>query len=115
LVRKVNPIMKRVLCALAVLASLGVTACPPAKPDADPAVTRGRQVYMGTGIACHNVDPKVDGAVGPAVKGASREVIESKLLRGDYPAGYKPKRTTKVMPPQPGLASSIDDLAAFLK
>lgn len=70
---------------------------------------------MGTCIACHNIDPTKDGAVGPAVKGSSRALIESKLLRGEYPAGYKPKRETKLMPPQPGLAPSIDDLAAYLK
>ena len=100
-----------------VLVGLGVcAACPPPQdPNADPAIARGRRVYMGTCIACHNIDPTVDGAVGPAVKGASRAVIESKIMRGDYPAGYTPKRTTKVMPPQPQLQSSIDDLAAFLK
>jgi mono/diheme cytochrome c family protein len=109
--------MSRSLCAFAALAALTAlaAACPPANPETDPAVTRGRQAYMGTCIACHNIDPKLDGAVGPAIKGSSRELIESKLLRGDYPAGYKPKRTTKVMPPQPALAQSIDDLAAFLK
>lgn len=107
--------MTRFLCAFAALSLVALTACPPATPDADPAVTRGRQAWMGTCIACHNIDPKLDGAVGPAVKGASRELIESKVLRGEYPAGYKPKRTTKVMPPQPAVAPSIDDLAAFLK
>ena len=98
---------------------LGLALCaacpPPADPNADPAIARGRRVYMGTCIACHNIDPSVDGAVGPAVKGASRAVIESKIMRATYPDGYTPKRTTKVMPAQPQLESSIDDLAAFLK
>lgn len=97
-----------------VLAALA--ACPPdGDKPADPAVTRGKQAYLGTCIACHNMNPALDGAIGPAVKGSSRELIEAKVLRGDYPAGYKPKRTTKAMPPQPALAASIDDLAAFLK
>lgn len=96
------------------LLSMGA-GCPPSQPDADPAVARGKQAYLGTCIACHNMNPALDGAIGPAVKGASRELIEAKILRGEYPPGYKPKRTTKAMPPQPALAASIDDLAAFLK
>jgi len=81
----------------------------------DPLVARGRQVYLSQCTQCHNVDPAVDGPVGPAVKGASRDVLEAKILRGEYPPGYKPKRTTKVMPPQPTLAPDIPALAAYLK
>jgi mono/diheme cytochrome c family protein len=89
-------------------------ACPPSSPE-DPAVARGKAAYMGTCIACHNMNPALDGAVGPAIKGASRELLEAKVLNGEYPSGYTPKRTTKVMPPQPAMKSSIDDLYAFLK
>jgi hypothetical protein len=53
--------------------------------------------------------------VGPAVKGASRELLEAKVTRGEYPQGYSPKRPTKVMPPQPALAPDIPSLAAYLK
>jgi mono/diheme cytochrome c family protein len=81
----------------------------------DPAVTRGRQVYLGTCIACHNMNPAMPGGVGPEVKGSSRVLLEAKLLRGEYPAGYKAKRETRLMPPQPQLEASVDDLAAFLK
>ena len=69
---------------------------------------------MGTCIACHNVNPAVDGAVGPAVKGSSRELLEARVVRGQYPTGYKPKRDTHVMPPQPAIAPSIDDLYRYL-
>jgi mono/diheme cytochrome c family protein len=100
--------------SIVALLSMGA-GCPPSQPDANPAVTRGKQAYLGTCIACHNMNPALDGAIGPAVKGASRELIEAKVLRGEYPSGYTPKRTTKAMPPQPALAASIDDLAAFLK
>ena len=93
---------------------LGAAACPPSQP-ADPAVTRGKTAYMGTCIACHNMNPALDGAIGPAVKGASKDLLEAKIMRGEYPAGYAAKRTTKLMPPQPQLQGSIDDLAAFLK
>src|SRR5688500_2470084 len=100
----------------AVLASLCVAAgCPPSTGPEDPAVTRGRKAYIGTCIACHNIDPTVDGALGPAIKGSSRALIESKVMRNEYPAGYTPKRATKTMVPLPQMAPAIDDLAAFLK
>ena len=91
---------------------LALAGCPP--KDEDPAIARGRQAYMGTCIACHNMNPAIDGAIGPALKGSSKALLESKVVKGEYPAGYKAKRDTKVMPPQPAMAASIDDLAAFL-
>ena len=76
---------------------------------------KGKQVWLGQCIACHNPDPTRDGPVGPAVKGSSRDLVEARVVRGEYPAGYTPKRPTKVMPPRPDLASSVADLAAFLQ
>lgn len=81
----------------------------------DPAAERGRQVYLAQCIACHNSNPALPGAVGPEVKGASRALLEDKIVRGTYPPGYTPKRPTRIMPPQPGLAPDVDGLAAFLK
>ena len=81
----------------------------------DPLVVRGRQVYLAQCIQCHNADPALDGPVGPAVKRASRELLETKILRGEYPPGYTRKRPTKVMPPQPALAPDLPALAAYLK
>ncbi len=101
--------MHRTLIALALVLT---AACQP--KDADPRVTRGRQAYMGTCIACHNMNPKLDGAIGPAVAGATRELLEAKILRAEYPPGYKAKRTTQAMPKQPAMAASIEDLAVFL-
>ena len=75
---------------------------------------RGRAVYLSVCIACHNADPRKDGSVGPANAGASRELLEAKILHGSYPPGYTPKRDSRVMPPMPNLAGSLDDLAAFL-
>lgn len=83
--------------------------------EGDPLVARGRQVYLAQCTQCHNVDPGLDGPVGPAVKGASRALLEAKILRGEYPPGYTPKRPTKVMPPQPTLAPDLPALAAYLK
>ena len=70
---------------------------------------------MANCVACHNPDPARDGTLGPAVKGASRELIEARVVRAAYPPGYAAKRTTKVMPPRPDLAAAIGDLAAYLR
>ncbi len=98
----------------------------PAKP-AEPAPTetaeapspadlakRGRQVYMANCIACHSQDPAIDGALGPAVAGSSRELVEARVLRAEYPEGYTPKRPSKVMIALPHLGGDIDALTAFL-
>lgn len=76
---------------------------------------KGKQVWLGQCIACHNPDPTKDGPIGPAVKGASRALVEARVVRGEYPAGYTPKRPTKVMPPRPDLAPNVADLAAYLQ
>lgn len=79
-----------------------------------PEAERGRQVYLAQCIACHAADPAQAGPVGPPVKGASRALLEAKVVRGTYPPGYRPKRPTSVMPAQPQLAGEVDALAAFL-
>lgn len=90
-------------------------ACSEAEaPGGDPALERGRAVYLSICTACHNADPNLDGSMGPANAGASRELLEAKLLRGEYPPGYAPKRDSQVMPRFEHLAGSLDDLAAFL-
>lgn len=103
--------------ALAVLLALGGCAeesKPPAKTAAgDP--ERGRQVYLAQCTACHAADPAIAGPVGPPIRGSSRALLEAKLLRGEYPPGYTPKRSTALMPKQPQLEPDIPDLAAFLK
>jgi len=76
---------------------------------------QGKAVYNTLCIACHNPDPALVGAIGPAVRGASRELLEARVLRGEYPPGYNPKRTTKLMPPMVHLANDIDHLTEFLK
>ncbi|HEY7521095.1 MAG TPA: cytochrome c [Methylomirabilota bacterium] len=81
----------------------------------DALAERGRQVYLAQCIQCHNASPALAGPVGPPVKGASQELLEAKIVRGDYPPGYAPQRPTKVMPPQPGLAPEVPALAAYLK
>ena len=71
--------------------------------------------YLAQCTACHHPsDPSLPGSVGPELKGTSRDVLEAKLLRGTYPDGYTPKRSSRVMQPMPGLASDIDALAEYL-
>lgn len=94
---------------------LAVTVAGCADQGADPLTVRGRQVYLSQCIQCHNSDPAQAGAIGPPLKGAPRELLEAKVLRGVYPPGYRPKRATAVMPPLPTVAPDIEALAAFLK
>ena len=103
--------MRRTL--LAVAAALVLAGCGQEKLS--PEAERGRTVYNSQCTACHNFDPAQPGAVGPEIKGSSRELLDAKVLRGSYPPGYKPKRPTSVMPPQPQVAPDIPALSAYLK
>ena len=76
---------------------------------------RGRQVYLAQCMSCHGPEPARDGPVGPAVRGASRELLEARILRGGYPPGYAPRRSTRIMQPQPALARDIPALADYLR
>lgn len=78
------------------------------------AAERGKSVYAGVCIACHSPNPAHDGALGPAIAGASRELLEARVVRGEYPPGYEPKRSSTAMPAFPHLAGQIDDLHAYL-
>ena len=100
---------------LALAAALGLSACGDSAKPADPLAERGRQIYLSQCTQCHATDPAQPGPVGPAVKGPSKALLEAKVLHGDYPAGYTPKRPTKVMPPMPALAPDIDALVAYLR
>lgn len=88
------------------------TGCPASGPT-DPR-TRGEQVYRANCIVCHHPDPRQVGSVGPEIAGASRELLAARLLRAEYPAGYTPKRDSRLMPPLPYLEQDIDALAAYL-
>ncbi len=79
------------------------------------AAHRGERIYENVCTVCHAADPSRDGAVGPAIAGASRELLEAKLLHGSYPAGYTPKRESALMPKLPHLKDYTADLAAYLQ
>ncbi|MEZ4334515.1 MAG: cytochrome c [Myxococcota bacterium] len=74
----------------------------------------GRSVYNANCIACHAMDPRQDGALGPAVAGSSLDLIEARVMRAEYPQGYTPKRATRVMVPMPHLKDRLPELAAYL-
>ena len=83
------------------------------QPDQD-LVSRGRRVYMTTCTNCHNSDPHKPGNVGPEIAGSSRDLVRARVLRGEYPPGYPPKRSTKLMIPSPHLEPDVDALTEFL-
>lgn len=77
---------------------------------------KGAAIYGNICITCHGPDPTVPGPVGPAIAGSSEALLAAKVLRGEYPPGYTPKRgASKAMPPLPYLKDNIADLAAFLQ
>ena len=47
-------------------------------------VARGKRAYMSNCIACHNTNPGLDGGLGPAVSGASRELLEARIRGTKY-------------------------------
>ena len=99
------------------VAILALVACGEANEGGGAEVTpqRGRTVYQNVCIACHNADPSVDGSLGPAIAGASLELLQAKVLRGEYPPGYTPKRAgSSVMPRFEYVAEALPDLAAYL-
>jgi len=99
------------------LAAIGVfaLACTPADDQLSPLAREGEKVYQNVCIACHNGNPNLDGAIGPANAGASEELLSAKVLRGEYPTGYTPKRPgSTTMPRFEYLADKIPALAAYL-
>ena len=98
------------LAALTVLVAAG---CEQAQLS--PSAERGRQIYLSQCVSCHGPDPAQAGPIGPQIKGASKELLEAKVVSGTYPAGYTPKRPTTVMLPLPALAPDIPALADYLR
>jgi mono/diheme cytochrome c family protein len=97
-----------------VLVGLFGLGCSDSGAPASP-VARGEQVYRANCIVCHHPDPRQDGSIGPAVAGASRDLIEARILRAEYPPGYTPRKDSRLMPPLPYLAGEVDSLAAYLE
>ncbi len=100
---------------VAVVALVATSACSgDSDSSADPAVARGETIYRNICVVCHNADPNEQGTMGPAIARATRDVLEAKVLRGEYPAGYTPARETHQMPQFEYLEPNLDDIEAFI-
>jgi mono/diheme cytochrome c family protein len=79
------------------------------------AAERGRDAFAAFCASCHNLrDPFAAGINGPAVAGASAELLHAKVVLGEDLPGREPPPWPTKMPAQPVLAERIPDLAAFL-
>ncbi len=99
---------------LVLVAIAAVTCAGESEESGDPAVARGEKIYRNVCVVCHNADPNQAGPLGPEIASASRDLLEAKLLRDEYPAGYTPKRNTQQMPRFEYLEPNLDDIAAYL-
>jgi mono/diheme cytochrome c family protein len=97
-----------------VTAAPAATSAPADPPPRTGDVAKGRQLFVTNCGICHATDPTLPGTIGPEVAGASRELVVRRVLHGDYPPGYTPKRQTGNMVAMPHLAPVIDDIAAYL-
>lgn len=104
--------MRWIRCAVLGL-SLAALGCSPGEPELSEAAQRGKTTYFTVCIACHNAKPTLD-ALGPPIAGASRALLEARVVHGTYPPGYQPRRKSQAMPAFPHLAGNVDDLAAYL-
>ena len=106
--------MRRLSLFCCLLASV---ACSSGNGDGElgPLALEGKDVYQNVCIACHHGDPNRDGALGPAIAGASEELLLARVVRGEYPPGYVPKRPDSgAMPRFPQLEGQMPALAAYL-
>ena len=105
----------RLLLPLALIGTLCRCSDVDPWPNLGEAAKRGRIVYKTHCTACHHGDPNLAGLQGPEIVGSAPELVAARILRGDYPPGYTPKRTTKLMVPMPYLRDEVPALAAFLR
>lgn len=102
------------LTALAACVMQVGMACNKQDAGGDPKIMQGKVVFMANCIACHNANPNLDGALGPAIKGSALELIQARVMHGEYPPGYSPKRPTHIMQKLPLTEENVEALHAFL-
>ena len=95
-------------------AFLVLTGCGGKETPEDAQVRKGRTQFIIHCSSCHGTDPTREGALGPAIHGSSLELLQARILRGEYPPGYVPKRATKIMQKLPITEPEIQALHAFL-
>jgi mono/diheme cytochrome c family protein len=96
------------------LAAVALLLAACGKQEARSDAEKGRTLYSLHCIACHHPDPSRDGPLGPAVQGSGLELLEARIIRGDYPPGYTPKRPTRIMQKLPMSQEDVKALHAFL-
>lgn len=106
--------MKQILLILVGSASLQALA-ETRYPTNETINTEGRRLYIANCIRCHNVDPRKAGAIGPELFTTPLEVFRTKVPKGTYPSGYKPKRRSKIMPKFPSLADKVDFIYNYIQ
>ena len=105
----------RLVASVLLLTALVAAGCKNDGVDAsDPRVAKGKAVFQANCTACHNMDPTKPGALGPEIAGSAQELIEARVMRAEYPAGYTPKRTTRTMVALPQLQGEIESLYYYL-
>ena len=77
-------------------------------------IEKGRMVYFANCVSCHNNNPKKPGSIGPEIYGVSIDTLTQKIVYGNYPENYRPKKTSKIMPAMPHLNKKISNLHAYL-
>lgn len=82
-------------------------------------LNKGKLLYLSNCIQCHNKDPNMKGSLGPEMVDAPLSVMTSKVMTGVYPAvlpaGFTPKRTSKVMRKIPKLEKDIPAIFAWVQ
>lgn len=96
-------------CAVA-----GAAACGQEEPQVETAEMKGAQIYRNVCATCHAADPNEDGVLGPAIADASEELLYARVVKGEYPPGYTPKRPTSQMVALPHIEPYVPQLAAYL-
>lgn len=75
----------------------------------------GKRIYLGTCVKCHNANPSKPGPIGPELYTTPLDVFRTKVPKGTYPSGYKPKRRSKIMPKFPSLADKVDFIYNYIQ
>lgn len=75
----------------------------------------GKTLYQSKCVRCHNADPSKKGSIGPDIADASLELITVRTQKRGYPAGYTPKRKTKIMPVIKLTEAEIKALHGYIK
>jgi mono/diheme cytochrome c family protein len=86
---------------------LSTSACTKSSKTTDLAA-KGKVIYNQSCTVCHNMNPKKDGVLGPALSGSSFELLKHKVTQNSYPAGYTPKRKTNMMTLTPNMKKMTD-------